>query len=358
MKVETRNLVGETLEFEVWEDKKQDNHTDGYSTYDTWDDEKLPETVQIKIDDEGNGEASFTVPCDWENKHSKGKEGQPRYFYLKEKESGEEFPRAYYVKNPNKTEEENKKNSNRIGALMLKVAKSIERDRAQEKSSAVVLGEELPPPVTKEKSSKNGWSIEVHLYNDREKMGYGILVLLDGNNEEYWRTIVRAQGFRRKIGENRTEKMGDTPTGTYKFEQWRSDGSSTIYGPNPRLDMTYESGEAKAVGREEIQIHGGRQENTDNPYLWNTGGCLRVYDDAIKILKEKIERLNTPEIEKYFIYIKNDLIYDSDSEKYFIPSDFQELGEKGRLKSLLDKGVSHKKQYRNENSYYTGMLDN
>ncbi|NDV17742.1 hypothetical protein GO009_17130, partial [Muricauda sp. TY007] len=98
---------------------------------------------------EGNGEASFTVPCDWENKHNKDKEGQPRHFYLKEKESGEEFPRAYYVKNPNKTDEENKKNSQRIGALMLKVAKSLERDKAQEKSSAVVLGEELPPPEKK-----------------------------------------------------------------------------------------------------------------------------------------------------------------------------------------------------------------
>ena len=42
VKAETRNLIDKTLEFEVWEDKKQDNHTDGYSTYDTWDDEKLP----------------------------------------------------------------------------------------------------------------------------------------------------------------------------------------------------------------------------------------------------------------------------------------------------------------------------
>ncbi|NDV16532.1 hypothetical protein GO009_10890 [Muricauda sp. TY007] len=56
---------------------------------------------------------------------------------------------VYYASNPNKTEEENKKNSQRIGALMLKVAKSLDRDRAQEKSSAVVLGEELPPPEKK-----------------------------------------------------------------------------------------------------------------------------------------------------------------------------------------------------------------
>ncbi len=34
-----------------------------------------------------------------------------RRYYLKETESSEEFPRAYYVANPNKTEEENKTNS-------------------------------------------------------------------------------------------------------------------------------------------------------------------------------------------------------------------------------------------------------
>ncbi|MBA4745546.1 MAG: hypothetical protein H2058_09815 [Muricauda sp.] len=47
IKVSTRNYIGEILDFEVWEDKKQDNHTDGYSTYDTWDDEKFPETIQV-----------------------------------------------------------------------------------------------------------------------------------------------------------------------------------------------------------------------------------------------------------------------------------------------------------------------
>ncbi|NDV16535.1 hypothetical protein GO009_10905 [Muricauda sp. TY007] len=89
------------------------------------------------------------MPCDWENKHNKDKEGQPRHFYLKEKESGEEFPRAYYVKNPNKTDEENKKNSRRMEALMLKVTDNQTLDEATEKNSAVVLGEELPPPEKK-----------------------------------------------------------------------------------------------------------------------------------------------------------------------------------------------------------------
>lgn len=205
---------------------------------------------------------------------------------------------------------------------------------------------------------KEGWSIEVHLYDDRSEMGYGILILLNGNGEEYWRTIVRAQGFSSKIGESRTQKMGDTPTGTYKFEQWRNDGSSTIYGSNYRLDMTYESGEAKAAGREEIQIHGGRQADYDNPYLWNTGGCLRVFDDAVKILKEKIEELDSENIEDYYIYVRNDLEYDSDSEKYFIPSDFEKLNEKESEENILEKGIINQKYYRNESNYYTDMLTN
>ncbi|WP_461532112.1 LysM peptidoglycan-binding domain-containing protein [Sinomicrobium sp.] len=201
-----------------------------------------------------------------------------------------------------------------------------------------------------------GWSIEVHLYDNRSDMGYGILVLLNGNEEEYWRTVVRAQGYSSKIGGSRTQKMGDTPTGTYKFEQWRTDGSSTIYGENARLDMTYESGEAKAAGREEIQIHGGRQEGEDNPYLWNTGGCLRVFDDAIEILKEKIEELNSGNVKDYFIYIKNDLKYDSTSEKYYIPLDFEKLKENEDDQEILRKGIVNQKYYRNESNYYTDML--
>ena len=88
-------------------------------------------------------------------------------------------------------------------------------------------------------------------------MGYGILLLKAGENE-IWRTVVRAQGFSNKIGKSRAQKFADIPTGIYKFEKWRDDESSTIYGSNPRLDMTYESGEAKSIGREVIQIHGGR----------------------------------------------------------------------------------------------------
>ena len=55
----------------------------------------------------------------------------------------EEFPRSFYVKNPNQTDEENKENSNRIIALMLKVSNQPTLNDRIETNSAVILGEEL-----------------------------------------------------------------------------------------------------------------------------------------------------------------------------------------------------------------------
>ncbi|MFB9057212.1 hypothetical protein ACFFU9_10710 [Mariniflexile ostreae] len=111
-------------------------------------DKKLSETLNLKIDQEGYGETTFTIPTNasWEGAHEKGKEGVPRYFYFKEVKSGAEFPRAYYVANPNKTDETDKINSkgNRITALMLKVAKDLTKDKEFEaKNNAVILGEGL-----------------------------------------------------------------------------------------------------------------------------------------------------------------------------------------------------------------------
>lgn len=144
---------------------------------------------------------------------------------------------------------------------------------------------------------------------------------------------------------------------TYKFEQWRSDGSSVIYGENPRLDMTYESGEAKGI-REEIQIHGGRQKGYQNPYLWNTGGCLRVFDDAIVTLKSKIVELEKGNEGPHYINISHSLKFDDVSQKYFIPSDYEELKLSPNNQELLKKGIINKKYYyRNEKNYYTDNIN-
>ncbi len=127
LKLDTRNYANQILKFNFYE------AVFGF-------DRKLSETISIAIDTHGKGETTFTIPEGWKNY------GDPctvRRYYLKETESGEEFPRAYYVANPNKTEEDNKQNSQRIQALMLKVTDDEALDAEIEAESAVVLGEEL-----------------------------------------------------------------------------------------------------------------------------------------------------------------------------------------------------------------------
>jgi muramidase (phage lysozyme) len=217
-------------------------------------------------------------------------------------------------------------------------------------------------PCCNEKNIKavegKGWNVDIHLWSDRKEMGYGILVLKNDSNKEVWRTIVRAQGYSSKIGGVRTEQFADTPTGVYKFEKWRNDGSSTIYGANHRLDMTYVSGEAKSVGREEIQIHGGRQADDSNPYLWNTGGCLRVFDDAISTLKKIVEILESKlnKIDDHIINVNHTLKYDKSTKKYFTPDDYLKILKNPKDEGVLKKGITNKKYYKNESNYYTDNL--
>ncbi|MFZ0599563.1 MAG: hypothetical protein WAM46_21420, partial [Flavobacterium sp.] len=201
-----------------------------------------------------------------------------------------------------------------------------------------------------------GWNIDIHLWSNRKDMGYGILVLKNDSDVEVWRTIVRAQGYTNQIGGDRTNTYADTPTGVYKFEKWRNDGSSQIYGSNHRLDMTYESGEAKKAGREEIQIHGGRQSDDSNPYLWNTGGCLRVFDDAIIKLKKKIEILDSKSNESHMINVDHTLKYDDTTKKYYTPEDYKKILLNSKDEEILKKGIINKKYYRNETNYYTDHL--
>ncbi|WP_379861441.1 hypothetical protein, partial [Mariniflexile ostreae] len=108
IRVNTRNYIKEEITFMLRES------VSGF-------DKKLSETLNLKIDQEGYGETTFTIPTNasWEGAHEKGKEGVPRYFYFKEVKSGAEFPRAYYVANQNKADEADKINSkgNRITAL-------------------------------------------------------------------------------------------------------------------------------------------------------------------------------------------------------------------------------------------------
>ncbi len=131
----------------------------------TEDDVKFSETIKIKIDQEGKGETPFTIPTNWED-YQDCKAMQ--LFYLKETESEVEFPRAYYVANPNKTEEENKANSNRIEALMLKVSDDLSLDKKLETENAVVLGSE--PEFVKLKKLVYGEGSEAGLCKEEARV--------------------------------------------------------------------------------------------------------------------------------------------------------------------------------------------
>jgi RHS repeat-associated protein len=145
------------------------------------------------------------------------------------------------------------------------------------------------------------WDIEVHVSKDRSKNGYGIAILKDRKGNEVFRFVVRVEGVG---GRNRMNRNADTPLGTYDIPNhgtWISGGSRTAYGPNPRLALEGQSGEIAASGRSLIRLHGGRQEEVDpetgrygpvdHPTLQKTHGCLRTFDNVMKLLKDATDRL-------------------------------------------------------------------
>jgi RHS repeat-associated protein len=142
------------------------------------------------------------------------------------------------------------------------------------------------------------WDVTVHVYNDREKHGYGVAIVTDRSGNEVYRFDIRAEGTG---GHNRSNTNADTPLGVYDIPEngtWLSSTNSNraSYGPNDRLVMTGESGEITETDRQYIRIHGGRQETynaetgewtaVDNPQLERTYGCLRAYDTDMEEFKD------------------------------------------------------------------------
>ncbi len=177
------------------------------------------------------------------------------------------------------------------------------------------------------------WDVEVHVYKDREKYGYGVAIVKDRHGKEVYRFDVRVEGAG---GRNRMIKNSDTPLGTYDIPDkapWMSGGDRNAYGPNHRLVMTPQNGEILESGRSDIRIHGGRQETynastgkwevNDNPVLKKTHGCLRTYDSSIKQMKEITDALENADPEEFggTVTIIDDLI--EKDGRYEIPSDLE-----------------------------------
>jgi|GEM_PF-2927880 len=152
------------------------------------------------------------------------------------------------------------------------------------------------------------WDVTVHLYNDRKQQGYGIAIVTDRNGKEVYRFIVRAEGA---AGRDRMQRNSDTPLGVYDIPDdnpWITGGSRQSYGPNARLNMSPESGEIVDSGRDQIRIHGGRQEvynkktkkweAVSNPQLKKTFGCLRTYDSDMVTFKQITDNLQANDSEE------------------------------------------------------------
>jgi hypothetical protein len=182
------------------------------------------------------------------------------------------------------------------------------------------------------------WDITVHVYNDREKYGYGVAILTGRHGKEIFRWKVRAEG---KGGRDRMKANGDTPLGVYDIPNkgmWKTGGAPGVkdsrmaYGPNARLVLDGESGEIVDSKRTNIRMHGGRQEEKneetgeytplENPSLLETHGCLRAFDDDIARVKELTEDLMDNDDEEYGgkLTVVGDLV-EHDDGQYLPPGE-------------------------------------
>jgi hypothetical protein len=187
------------------------------------------------------------------------------------------------------------------------------------------------------------WDITVHVYNDREKYGYGVAILTDRHGKEIYRWKVRAEGV---CGRDRAKYGGDTPLGVYDIPNkgmWKTGGAPGVkdprmaYGPNPRLILNPESGEIVTTHRNEIRMHGGRQEEKDeetgeytpldNPTLQKTHGCLRAFDDDMEKVKDLTDNLMADDDQEYGgkLTVVDDLVKHDDGQ-YLPPGEGEEEG--------------------------------
>ena len=135
------------------------------------------------------------------------------------------------------------------------------------------------------------WYAEVHASSDRQKNPYAVFTTYTKDGVKIYETIVRVKGQHRQ----RDVARGDTPTGKYEILEWRKTGKNgdivngkpryneKSFGENDLLALNYESGEAKAAGRNYMHCHGGGRQ--DGEELSNTEGCIRFNDDDIALLK-------------------------------------------------------------------------
>ena len=162
------------------------------------------------------------------------------------------------------------------------------------------------------------WDVTIHLAKDRSTNGYGVAVVSDRTGQEIFKFVVRAEGAK---GHDRMKPGADTPLGTYDIPNrnaWINGKDRAAYGPNDRLVMIPESGEIVETGRNDIRIHGGRQENHNQDGTWQrkenaklekTMGCLRASDEDMKTFKTFTDHLESTDSQEVpgKVFVKDDI---------------------------------------------------
>lgn len=125
--------------------------------------------------------------------------------------------------------------------------------------------------------------------NDRS----ATLTLYDnkGKNKGSYKALAKGQNRNRMVKDGK----GDTPHGTYKIPGWRdpdnpqSAKNKKSYGPNPRLMIEGETGEAKDSNRDLLRVHGG--DKSSDGELRSTHGCIRLSNEDMKTLYDNTQEL-------------------------------------------------------------------
>ncbi|MBE0069903.1 L,D-transpeptidase family protein [Thermoanaerobacterium thermosaccharolyticum] len=133
------------------------------------------------------------------------------------------------------------------------------------------------------------WKITIDLYSDRYKEGVLHLWIYSstlGKYIEKYNCPCLGRGVTLPSSPDSWRYInGNTPTGTWDAVV-DSIGDTEIYGPNPRIALSSISGNAyiaeHTYGRSGFMIHGGRADY--EPPLYQTDGCIRVYDNDEKSL--------------------------------------------------------------------------
>ena len=189
------------------------------------------------------------------------------------------------------------------------------------------------------------WDVSVHVYNNRNTHGLGILNVTNRSGDVVFSTIVRVEGSNGKENgynkRDRTRQNADTPIGTYKIKGWSNRlplSNRAAYGPNDVLELDYIEGEAAGPGkRNGIHLHGGRQEGKKRTLLSATHGCVRIYDDEIaqmKLITDELEENDPEEKGNQFNVISDlDRIKTGPSPRpYGIPSNNENSDDKNKKK--------------------------